>query len=53
MLANLVLHEIKNEYNNADPAGFSIKSDGTIDRCNVENLSIMIRFICNSQCVST
>ena len=40
-LANLVLHEIKNKYDNADHAGFSIKSDGTRDRCNVENLSIM------------
>ncbi|KAK0141175.1 hypothetical protein N1851_021817 [Merluccius polli] len=47
-LANLVLHEIKNKYNNADHTGFSIKSDGTRDRCNVENLSIMIRFVCNS-----
>ena len=47
-LANLVLHEIKNKYNNADHTGFSIKSDGTRDRCNVENLSIMIWFVCNS-----
>ena len=37
----MVLHEIKNKYDNADHAGFSIKSDGTRDRCNVENLSIM------------
>ncbi len=35
-------------YTNADPAGFCVKSDGTGDRCNVENMSIINRFVCNS-----
>ena len=43
-----MLHEIKNKYDNKDHTRFSIKSDVTRDRCNVENLSIMMRFVCNS-----
>ncbi len=47
-LANMVLEETRNKYANADSVGFCLKSDGTRDRCNIENLSIMIRFVCNS-----
>lgn len=47
-LADMVLSEIKHRYTNADSAGFCLKSDGTRDKCNVENLSVMIRFVCNS-----
>ena len=44
----MVLGEIRKKYENADSAGFCLKSDGTRDRCNVENLSVMIRFVSNS-----
>ncbi len=47
-LADMVLSEIKHRYTNADSAGFCLKSDGTRDKCNVENLSVMIRLLCNS-----
>ncbi len=40
-LANSVLTDIKNH------ARFSIKSDGTRRRCNVENPSVIIRFVCD------
>lgn len=46
-----MLGEVKKKYENADSAGFCLKSDGrdgTRDRCNVENLSVMIRFISSS-----
>lgn len=48
-LANMVLGEVRKRYANADSAGFCIKCDGTRDKSNVENLSIMIRFVCNSK----
>ena len=41
-LANMVLDDIKKKYNKADYAGFCIKSDGTRDRCNIENLHFFI-----------
>ena len=47
-LADMVLGEIRKKYENADSAGFCFKSDGTRDRCNVENLSVMIHFVRNS-----
>lgn len=47
-LADMVLSEIKCRYTDADSAGFCLKSDGTRDKCNVENLSVIIRFVCNS-----
>lgn len=47
-LADMVLGEVRKKYQNADSAGFCLKSDGTRDRCNVENLSVMIRFISSS-----
>lgn len=47
-LTDMVLGETRKKYENADAAGFCLKSDGTRDRCNVENLSIMIRFVTNS-----
>ncbi|KAM3621706.1 uncharacterized protein V6R79_014779 [Siganus canaliculatus] len=47
-LANMVLRQIRKRYENADSAGFCLKSDGTRDRCNVENLSVIIRFVSNS-----
>ena len=47
-LADMVLGEIRKKYENADCAGFCLKSDGTRDRCNVENLSLMIRFVSSS-----
>lgn len=47
-LANMVLGEVRKRYANTDSAGFCMKNDGTRDWCNVETLSIMIRFVCNS-----
>ncbi|KAL7378007.1 hypothetical protein ABVT39_007293 [Epinephelus coioides] len=47
-LADMVLGEVRKKYENADAAGFCLKSDGTRDRCNVENLSVMTRFVSNS-----
>lgn len=47
-LAKMVLKEIKRKYDEADTPGMSIKCDGTRDRCNIENLSIIIRFVRNS-----
>lgn len=47
-MASLGLQEIKNKYVNADTAGFCLKSNGTRERCNMENLSIMIWFVHNS-----
>lgn len=41
-LADMVLGEVRKKYENDDPAGFCLKRDGTMDRCNVENLSVMI-----------
>lgn len=35
------------KYDTADSAAFCLKSDGTRDRCNTENLSVIIRFVCN------
>lgn len=43
-----VLGEIRKRYENADSAGFCLKSDGTRDRRNGENVSVMIRFVSNS-----
>lgn len=48
ILTDMVLTEIKHRYKNADSEGFCLKSDGTRDKCNVENLSVMIRFVFNS-----
>ena len=47
-LAKMVLNEIKTRYGEADSPGLCIKSDGTRDRCNIENLSVIIRFVHNS-----
>ncbi|GAA6079447.1 zinc finger MYM-type protein 1-like [Tachysurus ichikawai] len=47
-LADMVLREVRKKYENADSSGFCLKSDGTRDRRNVENLSVMIRFPCSS-----
>lgn len=47
-MVSLVLHEIKNKYDKVDTAGFCLKSDGSWDRDNIENLSIMIWLVCNS-----
>ena len=47
-LADMVLGEIRKTYENADSAGFCLNSDGTSDRCDVENLSVMIQFVSNS-----
>lgn len=44
-LAHMVLDDIKKRYNKADSAGLCIKCDGTRDKCNIENLSLMIRFV--------
>ncbi|KAK0141098.1 hypothetical protein N1851_021900 [Merluccius polli] len=44
----MVLNEIKTRYGEADSPGLCIKSDGTRDRCNIENLSVIIRFVHNS-----
>uniref|UniRef100_A0A8C2BET5 DUF4371 domain-containing protein n=1 Tax=Cyprinus carpio TaxID=7962 RepID=A0A8C2BET5_CYPCA len=47
ILASMVLKKIKQKYDTADSAAFCLKSDGTRDRCNTENLSVIIRFVCN------
>lgn len=47
-LAQCVLNEVKQKYKSADTSEFCIKSDGTRDRCNVENLSLVIIFVRNS-----
>lgn len=47
ILASMVLKKIKQKYDTADLAAFCLKSDGTRDRCNTENLSVIIRFVCN------
>ena len=47
-LANMVLGEVRDKYLKADSPGFCIKSDGTRDGSNVENLSVIIRFVNNS-----
>ncbi|KAK0150726.1 Zinc finger MYM-type protein 1 [Merluccius polli] len=47
-LAKMVLNEIKTRYGEADSPGLCIKSDGTRDRCNIENVSVIIRFVHNS-----
>ncbi|KAL1279398.1 hypothetical protein QQF64_026071 [Cirrhinus molitorella] len=47
ILASMVLKKIQQKYDTADSAAFCLKSDGTRDRCNIENLSILIRFVCN------
>lgn len=44
----MVLKDIKTKYEEADSPGFCIKSDGTRDLCNIENLSLIIRFVRNS-----
>ena len=44
----MVLGEVKKRYENADSVGFCLKSDGTRDRCNIEDLSVVIRFVRNS-----
>lgn len=46
--AKMVLKDIQTKYKEADSAGLCIKSDGTRDRCNIENLSVIIRFGRNS-----
>uniref|UniRef100_A0A3Q1GW72 HAT C-terminal dimerisation domain-containing protein n=1 Tax=Acanthochromis polyacanthus TaxID=80966 RepID=A0A3Q1GW72_9TELE len=43
----MVINDIKEKYENADYSGFCLKSDGTRDKCNVENMSVMIRFVRN------
>ncbi|XP_051791533.1 uncharacterized protein LOC127530015 [Erpetoichthys calabaricus] len=47
-LADMVLGEVRKKYESADSARFCLKSDGTRDRCNVENLSVIIRVVRNS-----
>lgn len=47
-LAKMVLKDIQTKYEEADSPGLCIKSDGTRDRCNIENLSVIIRFVRNS-----
>lgn len=47
-LAKMVLEDIRARYEAADSPGFCVKSDGTRDRCNIENLSIVIRFVRDS-----
>lgn len=47
-LAEIVLAEIRKTYENADSAGFCLKSDGTGDRCNVENLTVVLRLVSSS-----
>lgn len=44
----MVLGEVRKKYDNAESAGFCLNSDGTRDSRNVENLSVMIRFVSNS-----
>ncbi len=43
----MVLKKIKQKYDTADSAAFCLKSDGTMDRCNIENVSVVIRFVRN------
>lgn len=45
----MVLEEVQKRYRNADAKGFCLKSDGTRDRCNVENLSVIVRFVTDSK----
>ncbi len=47
ILASMVLKKIKQKYDTADSAAFCLKSDGTRDRRNIENVSVVIRFVCN------
>lgn len=47
-MVSLVLHEIKNKYDEVNTAGFCLKSDASWDRDNIENLSIIIWLFCNS-----
>lgn len=42
------LGEIRKKYSNAVSAGLYMKSVGTRERCNVENVSIIIRSVCKS-----
>ncbi|KAG2466029.1 TX261 protein, partial [Polypterus senegalus] len=44
----MVVKDIGTKYEKADSPGFCIKSDGTRDCCNIENLSVVIRFVQNS-----
>ncbi|KAG2466055.1 ZP3 protein, partial [Polypterus senegalus] len=47
-LADMVLGEVRKKYESANSAGLCLKSDGTRERCNVENVSVIIRFVRNS-----
>ncbi|MGH0155227.1 UNVERIFIED_CONTAM: hypothetical protein FKN15_048469 [Acipenser sinensis] len=44
----MVLNQIKEKSMHSDSSGYCIKSDGTRDKCNVEILSIMVRFVTDS-----
>ena len=44
----MVLGEVRNKYLKANSPGFCIKGEGIRDRSNVENVSIIIRFVNNS-----
>ncbi|XP_051778452.1 uncharacterized protein LOC127526608 [Erpetoichthys calabaricus] len=44
----MVVKDIRTKYENADSPGLCIKRDGTRDRCNIENLSVVIRLVQNS-----
>ncbi|KAG2463198.1 AT1B3 ATPase, partial [Polypterus senegalus] len=44
----MVVKDIGTKYEKADSPGLCIKSDGTSDRCDIENLSVVIRFVQNS-----
>ncbi len=47
-LAKMVLDDIRTRYENSDSPGACIKSDGSRDRCNIENLSVVVRFVRDS-----
>ncbi|KAG2469667.1 POMT1 transferase, partial [Polypterus senegalus] len=44
-LAKMVVKDIRTKYEKADSPGLCIKRDGARDRCNIENLSVVIRFV--------
>lgn len=46
ILAKIELNKIQDNYEKVDYAEFCIKSDGTRERCNIENPSVMTRFVC-------
>ncbi|KAG2459844.1 MUC6 protein, partial [Polypterus senegalus] len=41
----MVVKDIRTKYEKADSPGLCIKSDGTRDHCNIENVSVVIRFV--------